>query len=69
MGKKENGGLVLMAFVATIMVGYSWYVTIYPTEVATHLGAVGAGALMMLLTLLTLALDVLVYLVAVAEGS
>lgn len=58
-----------MTFIADIMVGYSWYSVLYPSEVVTHAEAVGSGAVLMLVTLLTLALNALVYLVAIAEDS
>jgi len=67
MGKKENGFLVLIGLIVTIMMGVTWGSALYPKEAVTHFEAVITGAFTMFFTLLVIGLDALVYLIAVAE--
>jgi len=69
MGKKDNALFVLMTIGADIGMGIAWYVTLYPKETTTTIGAVGSGVFLTLLTLLMLVMNYAAYDTAIKDGS
>jgi len=72
MGKKANGFMLLVIGFLDALMGYSWYVTLCPTEVMSQSPAVLAaiwGAILTLFTLMALVLNFMVYMLTVAEES
>ena len=67
MSKKTSLFLVLIAFATDLLVAYLWYVALFPTEPITIFEATLGGALITLLSLMILALNVVVYFVALVE--
>lgn len=72
MGKKANGVTMLIAAFLDAVIGYGWYITLYPTKAMRAMPSDAAsiwGAILMLFTLAALITTAMVYMITVAEES